>query len=129
MQLITLRLSKITALLLFMVFLGERVALAAPTPDAASAKQQIAALGVGKGIKVHEADGTVLRGKIVSVKDDSFGVQVGSAPLVEIAYEDVRAVEKRGLSTGAKIGIGFGIGVVVSAAVVAIIVDRSLSHW
>lgn len=114
----TLRLNRIATLLLVILFLSERVALAIPTPDAASAKQQIAARGVGKGVKVHEADGAVLRGKIVSLQDDTFSIQVGSKPPVEIAYANVRAVEKAGLSSGAKIGIGIGVGVVAGTAVV-----------
>ena len=126
MRLTTMQLGRLTTLLLVIVFLGERVGLTLPTPDAASAKHQIEARGVGKGVKVHEADGAVLSGKIVSLNDDSFGIQVGSKPSVEIAYADVRAVDKPGLSTGAKIGIGVGIGVAVSAAVIAIYIGHQV---
>jgi preprotein translocase subunit YajC len=118
MRLTTMRLSRIITLLLLTIFLSERVAIALPTPDAATARLQVAARGVGKGIKVHELDGTVVHGKIASVKEDSFSVEVGSGRSVEIAYANVRAVEKHGLSTGAKVGIGIGIGIAVSAVVV-----------
>lgn len=125
MRLSTLRMSRITALLLVMAFLSERVALAIPTLDASSAKQQIAARGVGNGVKGHEADGTVLRGKIVWLKDDSFGLHVGSKPSVEVAFANVRAVDGPGLSKGAKIGIGVGVAVV---ATVAIVLGVKASH-
>lgn len=114
---ITMRLTRMTALLLAITFLSERMALAIPTPDAASAKQQVAARGVGKSVKIHEADGTVLRGKILSLGDDSFGIQVGSKPPVEVPFANVRAVDGPGLSKGAKMGLTVG-GVVVVAAVV-----------
>jgi len=81
---IMLRLSRATALLLALTFVIERAAFATSMPDAAGTKQQIAARGVGKGVKVQEADGTVLRGKIVSMGEDSFGMQVGSKPVVEV---------------------------------------------
>ena len=117
---LTMRLSRITALLLAITFLNEHVALAIPTPDAASAKQQIAARNVGKSVKVHEADGTVLRGKIVSLGEDSFGVQVGSKPPVEVTFANVRAVDGAGLSKGAKIGMGVAVGVVLAVVIVAV---------
>lgn len=120
---LNLRLSRLLAFLLAIAFLSERVALAMPTPDAASAKQQIAARGVGKGVRVHETDGTVLRGKIISVGEDSFGVQVGSKPPVEVAFANVRAVDGPGLSKGAKIGIGIGV-----VLVVAIVVGTAAAH-
>lgn len=116
----TMRLSRITALILAITFLSDRVALAIPTSDAASAKQQIAARGVGKSIKVHESDGTVLRGKIVSLGEDSFGLQVESKPSVEVTFANVRAVDGPGLSKGAKIGIGVGVGLVLAVLIVAI---------
>lgn len=129
MRLSNLRLSRTATLLFVTVFLCQRVALAIPTPDAASAKQQIAARGVGKGVKVHESDGSVLRGRIVSLNDDSFGIQVGSKPPMDVAFANVRAVDGPGLSGGAKIALGVGIGVAVSATAVAIFISHALSHW
>ena len=108
-----LRFLRITAFLLMLTIASERLAFATLTPDAVSAKQQIAARGVGKGVKVHEADGTVLRGKIVSIGEDSFGMQVGSKPVVEVTFAMVREVQGPGLSRGAKIAIWTGVGVLV----------------
>ncbi len=125
MRLTTIRLCRLTTLLLVTVVLSERVALAIPTPDSASAKQQIAARGVGKGIKVHEADGATLREKIVALNEDSFRMQVGSKAPLEIAYSNIRAVDGPGFSNGSKIGIVVGLATVT---VVAIVIGVAASH-
>jgi len=119
-----LRFLRITAFLLMLTIASERLAFATLTPDAVSAKQQIAARGVGKAVKVHEADGTVLRGKIVSIGEDSFGMQVGSKPVVEVTFAMVREVQGPGLSKGAKIAIWTGVGVLV----LVIAVGASYAH-
>ena len=124
MRLCTLRLSRMTALVLALALLSERVALAVPTPDASSAQQQIASRGIGKSVKVHEADGTVLRGKIMWLKDDSFGVKVGSQRLVEVAFTNVRSVDGPGLSKGAKVGIGVSAGLLVGGLVTGVIMSH-----
>ena len=121
---IIMRLSRATALLLSLTFVTERGAFATITPDATSAKQQIAMRGVGKSVKVHEADGTVLRGRIVSLGEDSFGMQVGSKPVVDLPFANVREVQGPGLSKGAKIAIWTGVGVIV----MAIAVGASTAH-
>ena len=121
---IILRLSRATALLLALTLVTERAAFATSTPDAASAKQQIAARGVGKGVKVHEADGTVLRGKIVSMGENSFGMQVGSKPVVEVPFANVREVQGPGLSKGAKIALWTGVGVFV----LVIVIGGAIAH-
>ncbi len=108
---LTERLVQITALLLVITFSTERIALAASTPDAASAKQQVASRGLGKGVKIREADGTSLRGKIVSLGEDSFGLQVGSKPAIDVPYAAVTEVQGPGLSRGARIGLWVGVGV------------------
>lgn len=68
------------AILLVFAISTERAGFAISTPDALSARQQIVARGVGKGVKVHLADGRLLRGKIVSVEEDEFHMQAGSEP-------------------------------------------------
>ena len=118
-----MRLIRVTALLLTVCFLSERVALAIPTSDAASAKQQITARGIGKVVNVYEASGIALRGKIVSIGKDSFDMQTGSQPAVEVAFADVQQVKGLGLSKGAKIGLIIGVVVVI-----LVIVGASLAH-
>jgi len=60
---------------------------------------------VGKMVKIKEADGTVLRAKLVSIGEASVTVQVGSKPTVEVPYDKVTAVKGPGLPKGAKIAI------------------------
>lgn len=119
---------KIMAFLLCLAFLGERVALALPTPDAATAKQLITRRGVGKRIKIHEADGAVIRGKITALGENSFGLQVGHDAPADIPFARVRQVDGPGLSTGAKVGLGIGITLAGAAAVTAAVIGVSLSH-
>ncbi len=106
------------ALVLFISILGDALAYAEePTLTPVTAKQMVQARGVGKGIKVKEADGTTLRGKVASIGADSFGMQVGSKPAVEISYAQVTKVQGPGLSKVAKIGILVGVAVVATAAI------------
>ncbi len=120
----TLRFSRVTALLLAMTSLCERLSFATSTPDARSAKQQIAARGVGKGVKVHEADGTVPRGKIVSMGEDRFGMQVGSKPVVEVPFRECARGAGAGAVEGSKDCNLAGVGVVV----LVIAIGASYAH-
>lgn len=118
MKQVYLCLLRCIALVLFISIPGNTLAYAEePTLTPATAKQMVQARGVGKGIKVKEADGTTLRGKITSIGDDSFSMQAGSRSAVEISYAQVTRVQGPGLSTGAKIGILIGAAVVATAAI------------
>jgi len=82
---------------------------------------QILRLGVGEksSVTVMFRNNTKVEGYISKVGEDSFEVthkKTGAA--TTIAYNDVTQVKRKGLSTGAKVGIGVAIGAV---AVVAII--------
>ena len=116
----------ISGVLSAVLFLNS-VAVAATKPplDAVAAKQAVQARGVGKGVRVQEADGTVARGKIVSIGEESFGVQTGSKPAVEIAFAKVTEVQGAGLSKGEKIGIVVAVGVVVAVVLVAVLRTRT----
>lgn len=112
------RLLQCIAFVLLVSILGDSLAYAeTPTLPPATAKQMVQARGVGKGIKVKEADGTTIRGKIVSIGEDSFGVQVGSKAATEISYAQVTMVQRPGLSTWAKVGILLGVAVAATAAI------------
>jgi hypothetical protein len=107
-----------TAFVLFCSVFVTSVAYAADVPlDAASAKQMLQKRGVGKTVKVKEADGTELRAKIVSIGETSVVMQDGSKPTVEVPYGKVTAVKGGGLSKGAKIGIWVAVGVFVALGV------------
>jgi hypothetical protein len=95
-----------TAFVLFCSLFMTSVASAAAVPlNAASAKQMLQARKVGKMVKIKEADGTVLRAKLVSIGEVSVIVQVGSKPTVEVPYDKVTAVKGPGLPKEANIAI------------------------
>jgi hypothetical protein len=107
-----------TAFVLFCSVFATSVGYAADVPlDSASAKQMLQKRGVGKTVKVKEADGTELRAKIVSIGETSVVMQDGSKPAVEVPYGTVTAVKGGGLSKGAKIGIWVAVGVFVALGV------------
>ena len=129
MRLHSLGLLRFVALVLSFSLSAASVAYATDAPlTPATAKQMLQAKGVGKMVKVKEADGTTVRAKIVSLGDDSVVLQNGSKPAVTIAYSQMAAVKGPGLSTGAKVGIWVGVGVVAAVAiVVAVIASHPLS--
>ena len=80
-------------------------------------KAQILHLGVGETsrVTVKLRNNDKVEGYISKTGDESFEVtnkKTGAA--ATIAYEDVTQFKKKGLSTGAKIGIGVAIGVAVT---------------
>ncbi len=85
-------------------------------------KAKIAKLGTGKKAKaqIKLRTGEKIKGFVDSAGDDSFAfTERDTKQTKTIAYADVVEVKKSGgLSTGAKIAIGLGIGVVVLAIVV-----------
>lgn len=126
MQRCSLRRGRVTALALFCSLFVTSVAYAADvslTPD--TVKQRLQARGVGKMVKVKEADGTVLRASIVSIGEESVVMRDGSKPTVEVPYNKVTVVTGPGLSKGAKITICVGAGVLI---VFAIIVAHAAAH-
>jgi len=120
---------RFTAFVLFCSIFASSVAYAADVPlTPETAKQKLQARGVGKMVKVKEADGTVVRAKIVSIGEESVVMQNGSKPTVEVPYNKVTAVTGPGLSKGESIAIVVGIGVVVAVVVVALLAAHSLSN-
>jgi hypothetical protein len=90
--------------------------------DSSIIHQKLVARGVGKGIKVTEIDGTVVKGTLVSIDDESFQVTPRSSTQpTRIPNSQVSKIGRDGMSTGAKIGIGVAIGTTV--VIVAIIIS------
>jgi hypothetical protein len=107
-----------TAFVLFFSIFATSIAYATDIPlTSATAKQKLQKRGVGKTVKVKEADGTELRAKIVSIGVTSVVLQVGSTPTVEVSYDKLTAVNGPGLSKGAKIGIWVGVIVFVALGI------------
>lgn len=98
------------------------------TPTVAEIKAKIAKLGTGKKAKaqIKLRTGEKIKGFVSSAGDDSFAfTERDSKQTKTISYADVIEVKKAGgLSTGAKIAIGLGIGV----AVLAIVVIHAKNH-
>jgi hypothetical protein len=97
------------------------IALAA-SPDPVNIHNKILERGIGKGVKIKEADGTIVTGNLTAIHGDSFEVvPLNATQPVTIAYTQVSAVHNSGhLSTGAKVGIV--VGCVVAAIVVALVI-------
>ena len=123
---LSLPFTRMIALNLVLACLSQRAALAFPTPDASSAKQLITRRGVGTKVTIHETDGTILRGRIMSLNEDSFGIQIGHEPAVEVPFASVRDVNGCGLSRRAKVGIGVGVAAAAAVGVTAIVISRSV---
>lgn len=104
--------------LIFTLFLPS-VALAKPL-DADSVHAKIAKRGVGAWICVEERNGLLLTGRIASVDDGSFGIQLHDYPdVTSIFYGDVTKL-RFGFS-GRDCGIlaGIGVGAIIAMAIIA----------
>jgi hypothetical protein len=88
-------------------------------PDVAGVERVVRALGVSERIVLTDVNGKEIRGSIQAIGQDGFAVlPSGESTSVDIAFSQVRTVKKKGLGTGAKIGIAAGvvaIGVTVYA--------------
>ena len=80
--------------------------------DATAVKQQLIKHGIGKMVKTKETDEKSFRGKIISLRDASVTLQVGSKPAVEIPFTQVAGIHGPGLSKGETILVVVG-GVVI----------------
>jgi hypothetical protein len=87
-------------------------AAATDTPiDSATLQQKLVARGIGKGVKVSEVDGTVVKGILVSIDADSFQITPkGAAQPTRVSNTQVHKFSNDGLSTAGKIGVGVAIG-------------------
>ncbi len=84
--------------------------------DAGVLHKKLLKRGLGRGVKVIEVDGSVVKGVLVSIDADSFQVtpRKSTQPTV-ILNTHVRELSNDGLSRGAKIGIIVGICLVALA--------------
>jgi sRNA-binding regulator protein Hfq len=83
-------------------------------------KAKVNDLGAGAKVTVFLKDGTKIQGNISQILDDSFDVTVKKETQSRIiSYRDVQRIKKRGLTSGAKVGLGVAIG---AAAIVTVLV-------
>lgn len=93
--------------------------------DATALHQKLHARGIGKGLKVTEIDGTVVKGVLVAIDDASFQLATkNTTQPTRILDTQVSKISNDGMSTAAKVTIGVAVGVVI-LLVAAIISLRS----
>jgi hypothetical protein len=108
---------------LAMTLTANSITLAAP-PDPVKLSNKLTARGIGKSVKITESDGTVVTGKLVAIRNDSFDLMpTAAAQQLTISYTQVVSIHNGPLSTGAKIGIVVGC-IVVAVAVTLVIVAK-----
>lgn len=117
-------LKKLLSLLIIgsiMLVAGGRYAVAAGSDAKEAAftekvKAEIAKLGTGPSaqVQIKLRDKTKLKGYIKESNDDHFVlVNEKTGAATEVAYPQVKQVKGNNLSTGAKVAIGVGIGLVI----------------
>ena len=90
--------------------------------DSANLQQKLVARGIGKGVKVTEVDGTVVKGTLVSIDADSFQITLkGATQPTRLSNTQVHKFSNDGLSTAGKIGVGvaIGLGILVVLGIIA----------
>src|SRR4051812_20161375 len=78
-----------------------------------------------KQVKLVLHTGRELKGHVSRSDDTSFDFTERSGSVSKLSYEDVAVVHRMGLGTGAKIAIGVGCAVAITAAVIAIGLKRA----
>ena len=123
---VSLRLTAFVLALASVFTFTAAAAQSTPAMPPARVHEKLVARSIGKGVKITELDGTVVKGILVSVSADEFQVTAGHATQpITILNTQVAKLGNTGLSTAAKIGIGIVIGVVVLIAAVAISLKAS----
>jgi hypothetical protein len=113
------------ALALCLCLLGNSVAYAAGNPpDADGARAQFEKRGIGNTVRVNVANGTHVKGRIISIGADGVVLAPNGSPDVLVAYAQVNSVKGPGLSTGGKVGILVFVGVAV-VGIVAIVLLKN----
>jgi hypothetical protein len=91
-------------------------------------KAQVRKIGIGESfvVRVKLKDGTDLRGYLSQIENDSFTITDKAAnKATSVSYGDVRSLKGKGLPTAAKVLIAVGIGVAVTAGVLAYLVTHA----
>jgi len=113
--------SRCTAMLLVCLLAGPSVSIANAKPlTPITAHQRILKQGMGNWVGVELLNGTAFAGRIVSIDDQSFGLQLHNDPAITpVRYSDVVNLHT-GISHGAFWGIlAVGIGGSVALALIA----------
>jgi hypothetical protein len=80
--------------------------------------QRVTKLGVGSSANVTLTDGSIKKGTIKSVEDQSFTLDGGKkAGVATISYSSVASVHQGGLPTAARVAILAGVVAVIAVAI------------
>lgn len=89
--------------------------------------QKLITRGIGKGLKVTEIDGTVIKGTLVTIDDGSFQLTPKQATQpTRILNSQVAKLGNDGMSTRAKVTTGVIVGIVVGIAIIVIAIAVSV---
>ncbi|HEX6126627.1 MAG TPA: hypothetical protein VFZ23_14735 [Pyrinomonadaceae bacterium] len=121
---------KISSVCIAVLLLFANVSLTVGQQSAVQLDRQIKArvndLGAGAKVTVFLKDGTKIQGNISQILDDSFDVTVKKeTQSTIIAYRDVQRIKRRGLTSGAKVGIGVALGAAAIATVLVVVLASS----
>lgn len=120
MTTLMIKLRKCAGVLSILALLTPSLAIAKPL-DPDTVRARIAKRGVGNWICVEERNGILLVGRITSVDERSFGLQLQNYPeITPVMYSDVIRV-RTGLS-------GAGIGIIIGATVAAAVITGVVMH-
>ena len=96
------------------------------TQEVGNVRTQVQKYGAEKKeVKLILRTGHELKGHISRADDTWFNLTERSGSVSKLSYEDVTGVHRVGLGTGAKIAIGVGCAVAITAAVIAIGLKRA----
>jgi len=114
-------LPRATAVALIWALLMPAANAAPKTVNPETIHREIVQRGASKWICVDLKNGTALVGRIASIDEQSFGMQLDNYPdVTTIAYADVRRVRSVGMGgKGLAIVIGAGVAGTVAAALIA----------
>ena len=105
------------------------IAQAQGQPDkTASVQAQVRKIGTGESsvVRVKLKDGTEHRGYLSQIENDSFTItDKATNKATSVSYGDVRSLKGKGLPTAAKVLIAVGIGVCITAGVLAYLVTHA----
>lgn len=96
-----------------------------PQTQIETVRAKVKKIGIGERgkVKAKLLDGTAYEGFVREASDDNFVIVDKQGSPHVVLYKDVKEVKaKRGLSTGAKIGIGIAIGAGAVLAVIGILI-------
>jgi hypothetical protein len=116
---------------LLVLSIGPTLVFAQSGADAAKVKAEVTKRGVNekKPVRVKMLDGSKIKGYISQVGDESFTLTPSKTkqPKV-IAYQDVKRVEGRGLSGGARVGIIVGAAIAGTLLIIYIAFENAVRN-